>query len=60
MNQKVPKKFEVLSQKMSSSQIRGIQQEQIFVEIAGKQGFLLHKRDKCRICLEDKFGIFHG
>ena len=38
MNQKVPKKFEVLSQKMSSSQIRGIQQEQIFVEFAGKTG----------------------
>ena len=38
MKQKVPKKFEVLSQKMSSSQIRGIQQEQIFVEIAGKTG----------------------
>ena len=38
MNQKVPKKFEVLSQKMSSSQIRGIQQEQIIVEFAGKTG----------------------
>ena len=39
MNQKVPKKFEDLSKKMSSSQIRRIQQEQIFVEIAGKTGF---------------------
>ena len=32
----------------------------IFLKLQEKQGFLLHKCDKCRICLVDKFGIYHG
>ena len=28
--------------------------------LQGNQVFSLHKHEKCRICLVDKFGIFHG
>ena len=30
------------------------------LKLQGKWGFWPHKRDKCRICLVDKFGIYHG
>ena len=29
------------------------------LKLQGKWGFWPHKRDKCRICLVDKFGIYH-
>ena len=34
--------------------------EQLFVEITKKQDFRPYKHDKCRICLIDKFSIYHG
>ena len=30
------------------------------MKLQEKQVFSLHKHEKCRICLVDKFGIFHG
>ncbi len=59
INQKVPKVFEVYRQKRAPARSEGSRRREISVKIQEKQGFLPHKRDKCRICLVDKFGIYH-
>ena len=60
INQKVPKVFEVYRQKRAPARSEGSRRREISVKIQEKQGFLPHKRDKCRIRLVDKFGIYHG
>ena len=60
INQKVPKVFEVYRQKRAPARSEGSRRREISVKIQEKQGFLPHKRDKCRICLVDKFGNYHG
>ena len=46
--------------KNRSCQTSGSSRSHFSLKLQGKQGFWPHKRDKCRICLVDKFGIYHG
>ena len=59
LHQKVPKISELFGHKKSSRAIFKTMREQLFVEITGKRGFSPHKRNKCRICIVDKFGTYH-
>ena len=60
MNQKVPKISELFGHKKSSRAIFKTMRELLFVEITGKTGVLPYKHEKCRICMVDKFGTYHG
>ena len=59
LHQKVPKIIELFGHKKSSRAIFLTVWEKLFVEITGKVGFFTRKYNKCRICIVDKFGIYH-
>ena len=59
MNQKVPKKSELFDHKKSSRTILLTMRELLFIKLQEKWGFSPHKRNKCRIRLVDKFGIYY-
>ena len=60
LHQKMPKIIELFGHKKSSRTIFLTVWEKLFVEITGKVGFFTRKYNKCRICIVDKFGIYHG
>ena len=60
LHQKVPKKFEVKRQKRAPAGSGQSSGSYFSWKLQGIPGFLPHKHDKCRICMVDKFGIYHG
>ena len=60
LHQKVPKIFELFWVKKELPHDLLTVWEKLFVEITGKVGFFTRKYNKCRICIVDKFGNYHG
>ena len=59
LHQKVPKKSELFDHKKSSRTIFLQCGSNFSLILQGNQVFSLHKHEKCRICLVDKFGTYH-
>ena len=60
LHQKVPKKSELFDHKKSSRTIFLQCGSNFSLILQGNQVFSLHKHEKCRICLVDKFGIYNA